>query len=241
MFKSSTSFPRCDLNWSVNSGKYCNENQTTEPDAYTSERYLGDIVRYLKCCTLDANGQSTGNPRYPNLKQVFLTSRTYGGYAKNHGSSGEGSYAGCLSPEPYAYEERFAVQRLIVAQINQDAGMQFTDPYLGTVAYKSDGTGNAPWFDWGPYLWTSGELGRSDGLAWCNGRGTLLCDPLDRDVRDGDDSPDPDDAFWGDYTHPRDRGQEKVADQLLYFITNQGSLLGSQSYIVNWVNPWRLK
>lgn len=87
--KGAVNIPQCDL-----SGVYCADG-VTEPDAYTAERYLGNIVRYLKCCKAD------GNTRYPNLRQVFITSRTYGGYAKNTGSQG-GATAGCTSPEPYA-------------------------------------------------------------------------------------------------------------------------------------------
>lgn len=49
-------------------------------DAYTLETELGEILRALKI-------------RYPSLREVFLSSRTYGGYA-----------ATILNPEPYAYE-----------------------------------------------------------------------------------------------------------------------------------------
>lgn len=52
----------------------------SDVDAYRLEAYLGSIVRSLK-------------GRYPNLKQVFLSSRTYGGYATT-----------TLNPEPYAFE-----------------------------------------------------------------------------------------------------------------------------------------
>ena len=64
-------------------------------DAYTLLQRLGDVVRALKV-------------RYPNLQQVFLSSRSYGGYATTD-----------LNPEPYAYESGFSVKWLIESQIAQ--------------------------------------------------------------------------------------------------------------------------
>lgn len=91
--KSGDSFPTCDL-----STTYCNPGDT--PDAYQAETYLGDVLRYLKCCKQPPPGSGLPSlPRYPNVKQVFLTSRIYGGYA--NGSIG-GANA-CLNPEPFAY------------------------------------------------------------------------------------------------------------------------------------------
>jgi hypothetical protein len=180
------------------------------PNAYRSERSLGNILRYLK---LGYNG----NPaRYPNLQQVFITSRTYGGYALD-------AEHGCLMPEPFAYEEGFAVQRLIVAQIKQAFGLPSSDAYSGQVGYNS-----TPWFDWGPYLWTNGEFGRNDGLSWCNGQGDFFCLSDRRDVRDGDLQ---DATYWGDHTHPSAQGAEKVANQLVNFV--HGATVSP--FVQNWI------
>jgi hypothetical protein len=107
-------------------------------DAYNLETALGNIVRALKI-------------RYPNLRQVFLSSRIYAGYATS-----------TLNPEPYAYESGFAVKWLIQAQINQLRHASIADRYAGDV---SEGTA-APWLAWGPYLWADGTHARTDGLRW---------------------------------------------------------------------------
>jgi hypothetical protein len=186
-------------------------NGVTEPDAYKAETTLGDILRYLKCCKGD------GTPRYPNLKQVFLATRIYGGYANGTGVHG------CTNPEPYAYELGFAIQRLIVSQINGTP-----DPlgYSGPVDYTV-----APWFDWGPYLWADGENPRSDGLNWCNGQGDQLCPASQRDVRYGD--PNNQIHFWGDFTHPTAAGAQKVANQLVNFFTKSAQNGGSP-FVQSW-------
>ena len=88
--KAADAFPQCDLG-----GQHCNQG-TTEPDAFTAERYMGDIMRYLKCCKLFPV-QYPPVPRYPSLQQVFITSRIYGGYANS-------AKYGCLNPEPFAYQ-----------------------------------------------------------------------------------------------------------------------------------------
>lgn len=120
--KSSDNFPNCDLK-----GNYGVQG-VTKPDAFKAEG--------------DANGNSTGNPRYPYLEQVFLTSRIYGGYANGQPTTSQH----CLMPEPYAYEYGFAIQRTIVAQINRT-----TNDYVGDVRYPE----SAPWVDWGPYIWAT--------------------------------------------------------------------------------------
>jgi len=111
---------------------------SADADAYRLETFLGGIVRSLKT-------------RYPNLKQVFVSSRTYGGYATSN-----------LNPEPYAYETGFAVKWLVQAQIDQMRLGQILDTRAGDLDYN----GVAPWVAWGPYLWANGTTPRSDGLTW---------------------------------------------------------------------------
>lgn len=84
--------------------------------------------------------------RYPNLKLVFLSSRTRS-YLYDRG----------LSPEPAAFETGFAVKWLIEAQIAGDPALNY-DPERGPVV--------APYLAWGPYLWIDGANPRSDGMTW---------------------------------------------------------------------------
>ena len=76
--------------------------------------------------------------KFPQLKLVYVSSRTYGGYSESD-----------LSPEPIAYESGFAVKWLIEERINNPS----PDKSL-------------PWVSWGPYLWADGLTPRSDGLIW---------------------------------------------------------------------------
>ena len=91
--------------------------------------------------------------KFPSVKMVFLSCRTYAGYSDT-----------LLSPEPFAYENGFSVQWVIGSQIAGDADYAFT----GEPAPM-------PWIAWGPYLWANGlgpdEImgglpGRSDGLEY---------------------------------------------------------------------------
>jgi hypothetical protein len=103
--------------------------------------------------------------RFPNLRLIYTSSRTYAGYAVT-----------AQNPEPAAYDSGFAVRWLV-----QD---------------RMEGRLKGPWIGWGPYLWTDGTSGRSDGFAW-------TCD----DVRK-------------DGTHPSAAGAMKVARELLQFFKN---------------------
>jgi hypothetical protein len=85
--------------------------------------------------------------RFPNLRVAYLSSRIFGGYATTP-----------LNPEPYAYEEAFAMRWVIRDQVQGDPRLNF-DPARGAV--------KAPIVVWGPYLWANGVKPRkSDGLVW---------------------------------------------------------------------------
>jgi hypothetical protein len=84
--------------------------------------------------------------RFPNIKLVYLSSRT-----RSY------TYWNGLSPEPAAYESGFAVKWLVQDQINGDPALNF-DPANGPVT--------APYLAWGAYLWADGTNPRSDGLVW---------------------------------------------------------------------------
>jgi hypothetical protein len=75
--------------------------------------------------------------RYPNIKIVYLSSRTYGGYASTD-----------LNPEPFAYQSGFAVKWLIEEQINGSAELNF-DPAKGAM--------KAPWLAWVPICGLTGS------------------------------------------------------------------------------------
>jgi Cu/Ag efflux protein CusF len=84
--------------------------------------------------------------RFPNLKLVYLSGRTYAGFATTP-----------LNPEPYAYESGFSVKWLIEEQIKGNPDLNY-DPQKGAV--------KAPWLSWGPYLWANGGKKNADGLYY---------------------------------------------------------------------------
>jgi hypothetical protein len=99
------------------------EDREFPQDARALQSHLRVIVRVL-------------TTRFPNLHLVYVSSRTYGGYAITH-----------LSPEPFAYESGFAAKWLVQDAIQGRLGRRV-------------------WVGWGPYLWTNGTKGRRDGLTW---------------------------------------------------------------------------
>jgi hypothetical protein len=107
-------------------------------DARLLARRMADISRALKV-------------RYPNLQQVFASSRIFAGYATS-----------TLNPEPFAFESGLAVKWVIEAQIGQVASGASSAGEYGDLSYERA----APWLAWGPYLWADGSSPRSDGLYW---------------------------------------------------------------------------
>lgn len=92
-----------------------------------------DIIRRLK-------------KDFPNLRLVYLSSRTYAGYARN-----------TANPEPHGYEWAWANQWLIQDQIAGNPSLNHD---------SAQGDVKAPVILWGPYLWTDGVKGRrSDDLV----------------------------------------------------------------------------
>jgi Cu/Ag efflux protein CusF len=84
--------------------------------------------------------------RFPNARLVYLSGRTYGGYASTK-----------LNPEPYAYESGFSVRWLIEDQLKGNPELNY-DATKGPV--------RAPWLSWGAYLWANGTTKRADGFCY---------------------------------------------------------------------------
>ena len=152
-------------------------NNVSHTEALRYEQQLGSILRAAKT-------------RWPNLRQVFHSSRIYGGYATTNHSS-----------EPYPHEYGFSVKWLIQAQILQiRSGGTSIDPTAGDLNYQA---GAASWTAWGPYTWANGGTPRSDGLVWCDGQTGSPCN--------GEQD------FQPDGTHPNNQGDDKVANLLMSF------------------------
>jgi hypothetical protein len=95
------------------------EDRPFPQDARALQAHLRAIVRNL-------------TNRFPNLRMIYVSSRTYGGYAVTH-----------INPEPFAYESGFAVKWLVQEGIQNRLGRVWVGwgPYLWTdgLAGRRDG------------------------------------------------------------------------------------------------------
>jgi Putative Ig domain/Abnormal spindle-like microcephaly-assoc'd, ASPM-SPD-2-Hydin len=121
---------------------------------------------------------------FPNIKLAYYSSRIYAGYAGT---------VHLLNPEYVAYESGFGVKMAVEDSINAKVA-------------------NAPWYDWGPYLWANGMIARSDGLVW-------TCQNLNSDGTHPSTTP-----VGG--VPPPDPGAEKVAQLLLKFFKSDTTTKG---------------
>ena len=85
---------------------------------------------------------------FPNLVMTYVSSRYYAGYSNGIRTT---------DPEPYSYQQAFAIKNVIEDQLNGLPSLNY-NPSVGPV--------RAPWLSWGPYTWANGLLPRSDGLVW---------------------------------------------------------------------------
>jgi len=169
-------------------------------DACAYEQYIGMMARFVKTI-------------WPNVKMIFLLSRTFGGYATVP-----------LSPEPYAYEYGFATKQLVYCQMLQQAtgvvpvqngpcGAAGDLGYTVADLIANGGQSKAPMLLWGPSWWAAGatpcgNCTPTTGGAQVTWLSSDFCGPTDPTI--SCDS-------LNDFTHPNQSGVTKAADVLLNF------------------------
>ncbi len=114
-------------------------------DVFPTGTYPGDMVQ------LQGEFETVAQnvlKQFPNVKLMYYMPRFYAGYSGTFDLS---------SPEPYAYEQGFAIQGAVLDQINGVASLNY-NPANGPVM--------APWLGYGAYTWANGLIARSDGLTY---------------------------------------------------------------------------
>jgi hypothetical protein len=109
-------------------------------------RPTGDFAAYTATLEHEMNEiTKIASRRYPNLRQVFVSPRIYGGYATTH-----------LNPEPYAYWTGYADKALVARSVHKPGDR----PWIGWGPYLwTDGTkGRAD-----RLTWTCDEVRPNDG------------------------------------------------------------------------------
>lgn len=168
-----------------------------DPDACVLIYRVGTIARFLK------------SMEYPNASQMFVQSRSYGGYANVYPPPNGPQI---LNPEPFAFEEGFAMKWLIQSQIDEVSSSGST--YNVTAGHLDYTKGYSPWIDWGSYIWAANTTipcqGCSiSGLTWVQSNLTgTPCAPMECDFQ------------IDDFTHPSSCGRDKVSNMLMYSYCN---------------------
>lgn len=155
-------------------------------DAFKAEKHFGNVLRSIQT-------------HYPNIRQVFISPRIYGGFATTVGNT--------LNPDPFAYELGFSIKFLIQAQITQLGGGG-TSPIAGDLFYNvsNPSASSAPWIAWGPYLWADGSQTCPTGQVCLNSDFRYTW-------------PDnPDGSKGNECTHPGNDAEQKVGKMLLDYM-----------------------
>ncbi|RMF56466.1 MAG: choice-of-anchor D domain-containing protein [Calditrichaeota bacterium] len=113
-----------------------------EAEVFPQDTTFPGYANYLK--DLFRTALNIIQNKFPNVKQAFLSSRIYGGYAVYF-----------ANPEPFAYFSGWSVKFLIEDQVNGDSLLNYKGPHP-----------RAPWLSWAAYLWADGMIPRNDGLIW---------------------------------------------------------------------------
>jgi hypothetical protein len=207
---------------------------STDADACWIVYYVSETARRIVHDKKRTNFPNSSPGYFPNTKLMFVHSRIYGGYADPN------TYK--LNPEPFAYEQGFAMKWLIQSQIDEMLlNTAYTMPAAGSLNYTGTPP-QAPWIGWGPYLW-AGQDGSNGthtmypapcvnceipSLTWrqdflANISGTGNCNDLGGEC----------DFQSNDNTHPSYCGRQKVAKMLLHFYCGY-STVGPPEYVNHW-------
>ncbi len=106
----------------------------------------GDTVTYIQTLASDMRRIVVNAKQlFPNLQQVFVSPRTYAGYATVQ-----------LSPEPYAYATGFADKGLVLSSVNQPTMSPWVSwgPYIWTNGLVGSSSG---------LVWTCDDVRSTDG------------------------------------------------------------------------------
>jgi len=233
----------------ANPGRPCDGNTLKAIPAGFSQCTLSLLDKDV-CHLMQEMGQiaRTIKTRYHNVEQMYVHSRIYGGYANpNDSFQDDPTHFQLLNPEPFAYEQGFAMKWLIQAQIDQVyLPGHPVNAVTGPLSYNDPSPNGAPWIDWGSYMWAAGTIVPClgcpiSGLTWrqdyryedsakddCNQHPGSECDFEAKSAPINGKNPP-------DNTHPSLCGRDKVAKMLLWSYCSTTS--PTSAYMKPWLNP----